>query len=221
MSRDASALKLTEADQRKLYDLIWKRTLACQMAAARLERTTVEVSSADGQVGLRASGQVVLFDGFLKVYEEGRDDSVGDDEKRLPQVMQGEAATKKSVSPDQHFTQPPPRSALLPCRPRCRALRGLLSAASLVHACCARTLRFAALARPEPLAPGAGLGAASGVAGVALNHTASAASSATKVSPAPLEANSPAASPTPLPITRPRVSRPVLSARLRATPTSS
>mgnify|MGYP001157550215 FL=1 len=109
MSRDASALKLTEADQRKLYDLIWKRTLACQMAAARLERTTVEVSSADGQVGLRASGQVVLFDGFLKIYEEGRDDSVGDDDKRLPQVMQGEVATKKSVSPDQHFTQPPPR----------------------------------------------------------------------------------------------------------------
>jgi DNA topoisomerase-1 len=95
MTRDASALKLTEADQRKLYDLIWKRTLACQMAAARLERTTVEVSSADGQVGLRAAGQVVLFDGFLKVYEEGRDDSVGDDDKRLPQVMQGEVATKK------------------------------------------------------------------------------------------------------------------------------
>ncbi len=109
MTHDASVLKLTEADQRNLYDLIWKRTLACQMAAARLERTTVEVSSADGQVGLRASGQVVLFDGFLKVYEEGRDDSVGDDDKRLPQVIQGEVATKKSVSPDQHFTQPPPR----------------------------------------------------------------------------------------------------------------
>jgi len=109
MTRDASALKLTEADQRKLYDLIWKRTLACQMAGARLERTTVDLSSVDGQVGLRASGQVVLFDGFLKIYEEGRDDSVSDDDKRLPQVMQGEAATKKSVTQDQHFTQPPPR----------------------------------------------------------------------------------------------------------------
>ena len=109
MTRDASTLKLTEADQRKLYDLIWKRTLACQMAEARLERTTVEIGSADGQVGMRASGQVVLFDGFLKVYEEGRDDSVGDDDKRLPQVMQGEAAPKKSITPDQHFTQPPPR----------------------------------------------------------------------------------------------------------------
>ena len=110
MTRDASQLKSSEADQRKLYDLIWKRTLACQMEAARLERTTVEIGSADGQVGLRASGQVVLFDGFLKIYEEGRDDVVGsDDDKRLPQVMQGEAATKKSVAPDQHFTQPPPR----------------------------------------------------------------------------------------------------------------
>jgi DNA topoisomerase-1 len=110
MTRDASQLKSSETDQRKLYDLIWKRTLACQMEAARLERTTVEIGSADGQVGLRASGQVVLFDGFLKIYEEGRDDVVGSDEdKRLPQVMQGEAAPKKSVAPDQHFTQPPPR----------------------------------------------------------------------------------------------------------------
>ena len=110
MTRDASQLKSSEADQRKLYDLIWKRTLACQMEAARLERTTVEIGSADGQVGLRASGQVVLFDGFLKIYEEGRDDVVGSDEdKRLPQVIQGEAALKKSVVPDQHFTQPSPR----------------------------------------------------------------------------------------------------------------
>jgi DNA topoisomerase I len=97
-----------EDDQRKLYDLIWKRTIASQMAAARLERTTVDVGSADGQVVLRANGQVVLFDGFLKVYDEGRDDE-DDDEGRLPQIMQGEAAAKKSVAPEQHFTQPPPR----------------------------------------------------------------------------------------------------------------
>jgi len=110
MSRDASALKLLEPDQRKLYDLIWKRTLACQMEAARMERTTVDVASADGQVELRATGQVVLFDGFLRVYEEGRDDAVtDDDDKRLPQIMQGEAADKRSISPEQHFTQPPPR----------------------------------------------------------------------------------------------------------------
>ncbi|NRA99773.1 MAG: type I DNA topoisomerase [Rhodobacteraceae bacterium] len=110
MARDASDVKVADADQRKLYDLIWKRTLASQMAAARLERTTVDVGSADGQVVLRATGQVVLFDGFIRVYEEGRDDSVvDDDDKRLPQIMEGEAAEKESVTPDQHFTQPPPR----------------------------------------------------------------------------------------------------------------
>ncbi|MEO0371949.1 MAG: type I DNA topoisomerase [Pseudomonadota bacterium] len=109
MTRDAAAVKLSEPDQRKLYDLIWKRTIACQMAAAKMERTTVDIASDDGQVGLRATGQVVLFDGFMRVYEEGRDDVVDDDDKRLPQIMQGEKADKKSVSPEQHFTQPPPR----------------------------------------------------------------------------------------------------------------
>jgi DNA topoisomerase-1 len=92
MTKDAESLRLSEPDQRKLYDLIWKRTLACQMEAARLERTTVEIGSDDGQVGLRATGQVVLFDGFLKIYEEGRDEPVEDDDKRLPQIMQGEVA---------------------------------------------------------------------------------------------------------------------------------
>ncbi|MFG6516152.1 type I DNA topoisomerase [Sulfitobacter sp. 1A13496] len=108
MTKDAKALKL-DSDQAKLYDLIWKRTLACQMESARLERTTVEVGSDDGQVGLRANGQVVLFDGFLRVYEEGRDDVVDEDDKRLPQIHQGDAMDKRSVTPEQHFTQPPPR----------------------------------------------------------------------------------------------------------------
>ncbi|MEL6463679.1 MAG: type I DNA topoisomerase [Pseudomonadota bacterium] len=110
MARDAASLKITDDDQRKLYDLIWKRTLACQMEGARLERTTVEIGSDDDQVGLRATGQVVLFDGFLRVYEEGRDDEVVDeDDKRLPQLSEGEGADKRSVTPEQHFTQPPPR----------------------------------------------------------------------------------------------------------------
>ncbi len=109
MTRAPDQLKVTDADQRKLYDLIWKRTLASQMAAARLEKTTVDVASADGQVGLRATGQVVLFDGFMKIYTEGRDDTViDDDDKRLPQIAADEPATKKSVTPEQHFTQPPP-----------------------------------------------------------------------------------------------------------------
>ena len=109
-SKDAASLKLTDADQRKLYDLIWKRTIACQMAAAKLERTIVEIMSKDGQVGLRANGQVVLFDGFLKVYEEGRDDTSNDGEDRLlPQLMQGEGVEKRAITPEQHFTQPPAR----------------------------------------------------------------------------------------------------------------
>jgi DNA topoisomerase-1 len=109
MAVSPDKLKIADSDQRKLYDLIWKRTIAGQMEAARLERTTVEIGSKDGQVGLRATGQVVLFDGFLKVYEEGRDDVIDDDDKRLPQMAQGDAMTKHGVTPEQHFTQPPPR----------------------------------------------------------------------------------------------------------------
>jgi len=119
------SLRLTDADQRRLYDLIWKRTIACQMEAARLERTTVEIASPDGQVGLRATGQVVLFDGFLKVYEEGRDDDGDEDGRRLPQMTAGEVLARVAASyaageglitvaegavqGAQHFTQPPPR----------------------------------------------------------------------------------------------------------------
>ncbi|HHB80485.1 MAG TPA: DNA topoisomerase I, partial [Aliiroseovarius sp.] len=110
MSVDAASLTRLEADQRKLYDLIWKRTLASQMEGARLERTVVDIASPDDQVRLRATGQVVLFDGFMRVYEEGRDDAVVDeDDKRLPQITQGEEADKHKVTPEQHFTQPPPR----------------------------------------------------------------------------------------------------------------
>ena len=84
------------------------------MEAARFERTTVEIASADGGVGLRATGQVVTFDGFLKVYLEGRDDEeieLGEDGDggRLPQIVSGERADKRGVTPEQHFTQPPPR----------------------------------------------------------------------------------------------------------------
>jgi DNA topoisomerase I len=114
MEQDPSKLARLEPDQRKLYDLIWKRSLASQMEAARFERTTVEITSADGEVGLRATGQVVTFDGFLKIYMEGRDEdfelgSDDDDDRRLPQIHQGERAEKRAVTPEQHFTQPPPR----------------------------------------------------------------------------------------------------------------
>ena len=103
-------VKISDADQQKLYDLIYKRTIASQMAAAQMERTTVDISSSDGQVILRATGQVVLFEGFIAIYEEGRDDSVvDDDDKRLPLLAAGDKTDKKEVLPEQHFTQPPPR----------------------------------------------------------------------------------------------------------------
>ncbi len=95
MTRAAADLGLADSDQRRLYDLIWKRTLASQMESARLERTVVEIESGDGQVGLRATGQVIAFDGFLAVYEEGRDDTAGDDGEdgaRLPQIARGDKA---------------------------------------------------------------------------------------------------------------------------------
>ncbi|KAG1648756.1 DNA topoisomerase 1 [Nymphon striatum] len=110
LAKGVEDLSIIDADQRKLYDLIYKRTIASQMAAAKLERTTVLIGSDDQQVELRASGQVMMFDGFLRVYEEGKDDAViDDDDKSLPQINQGEDAPKKSVTPEQHFTQPPPR----------------------------------------------------------------------------------------------------------------
>ena len=80
------------------------------MESAKLERTSVDLQSLDKEVTLRANGQVVLFDGFLKVYEESSDDAdQSEDESRLPQMSEGENIEKLSVDPEQHFTQPPPR----------------------------------------------------------------------------------------------------------------
>jgi DNA topoisomerase-1 len=96
-------------DHAKLYDLIWKRALASQMASARMERTTIELEDGTGQHGLRATGQVVLFPGYLALYEEGRDDEGDEDSRRLPKISQGDSPAKKAVNAEQHFTQPPPR----------------------------------------------------------------------------------------------------------------
>lgn len=99
-----------DGDMAKLYTLIWNRMMASQMAAAELLRTRVDITDAANTVGLRANGQIVKFDGFLKLYEEGRDDAKGDDdEKRLPALTQGADATADTVAPNQHFTEPPPR----------------------------------------------------------------------------------------------------------------
>ena len=101
--------KVGSGDHARLYDLIYKRALASQMASARLERTTVEMTDATGQHGLRATGQVVLFPGYLALYEEGRDDAEDEDSRRLPRLKDGDVPAKKSVDAEQHFTQPPPR----------------------------------------------------------------------------------------------------------------
>ncbi|MGN6516702.1 MAG: type I DNA topoisomerase [Rhizomicrobium sp.] len=98
-----------DEDQRKLYDLIWKRAIASQMESAELERTTVDVTSADKQITLRATGSVTLFDGFLTIYQEGKDDEQDEDGTRLPKVAVGENAAIEQIRPEQHFTEPPPR----------------------------------------------------------------------------------------------------------------
>jgi DNA topoisomerase I len=96
-------------DHARLYELIWKRALASQMASARLERTTAELADGTGRHALRATGQVVLFPGFLALYEEGRDDEADEDSRRLPRLAEGDTPAKKRVQAEQHFTQPPPR----------------------------------------------------------------------------------------------------------------
>ena len=99
-----------DSDAYKLYELIWKRTVACQMNPAILDRVVVDAKSADGKILLRANGQVIQFDGFLKLYQESKDDSDDDDENTiLPNVEKGEAVEKKEIKPAQHFTTPPPR----------------------------------------------------------------------------------------------------------------
>jgi DNA topoisomerase-1 len=119
LSRNPGSLRL-EGDQGRLYELIWKRMIASQMEAAKIERTTVDLESADGLTGLRATGQVVQFDGYLAAYEEGRDDpetvkdgagedAEGDFSSRLPFIREGAVGEVRDARADQHFTEPPPR----------------------------------------------------------------------------------------------------------------
>ncbi len=112
ISRTPDQLKgRIDPDQWKLYALIWKRTVASQMASAELDQTAIDVVDGKGRAVLRATGSVVAFDGFLKLYQEDRDEPASDDEseKILPPVNEGEAAARQDVTPEQHFTQPPPR----------------------------------------------------------------------------------------------------------------
>ena len=113
VSRRPAKLKARlDNDQYRLYELIWMRTVASQMESAELERTTVDITAKAGSrtLDLRASGQVVKFDGFLAVYQEGRDDDPEDEEsRRLPAMSEGEALKRESLAVTQHFTEPPPR----------------------------------------------------------------------------------------------------------------
>jgi len=98
-------------DMRRLYELIWKRTVASQMASALLDQVSVDIGDPSGKVRLHATGSVMLFDGFLKLYQEDRDDTAEEEGegRRLPNMRDGERLTRGAVTPNQHFTQPPPR----------------------------------------------------------------------------------------------------------------
>ena len=108
LARNPGKLRL-DPDLGRLYELIWKRMIASQMESARIERTTIDLESSDGKTALRASGDVTLFDGYLAVYEEGRDDADEEAVSKLPAVTQGAAARTIATRADQHFTEPPPR----------------------------------------------------------------------------------------------------------------
>jgi len=114
MFRKPEALRALKEEERRVYELIWKRTLASQMESAVLDQVSVDIGG--GGSALRATGSVVAFDGFLKLYQESRDEesektdpTADDSERRLPPLVEGESLTRRGVTPEQHFTQPPPR----------------------------------------------------------------------------------------------------------------
>ncbi|MFT8642759.1 MAG: type I DNA topoisomerase [Acetobacter orientalis] len=99
-------------DQRRLYELVWKRAVASQMESAALDQVAVDIAGPSGQTVLRANGSIITFDGFLRLYTEGRDDSdkAADDESRmLPPMQERDPIKRERVEAEQHFTQPPPR----------------------------------------------------------------------------------------------------------------
>ena len=103
--------RFLEPEQAKLYELIWIRTVASQMESAELERTAVEISAQVGprRIELRATGQVVKFDGFLTLYQEGKDDEEDEESRRLPPMKAGDGLARERIAATQHFTEPPPR----------------------------------------------------------------------------------------------------------------
>ena len=115
-SRTPKAMaRYLERDEARLYELIWKRALASQMERARFDQTAVDIGTTAGEgtgrdIGLRVTGSVMTFDGFMKLYRESTDDNTEDDgDRRLPALKEGEPLEVRVVRPDQHFTEPPPR----------------------------------------------------------------------------------------------------------------
>ena len=110
-----SVRQYLDADQFRLYDLVWKRGIASQMASADIERTTAEITAENGprKAGLRAVGSVIKFDGFLAAYtdqrEEKEDNEAEDEDGRLPEIRAQEMLAKEKINATQHFTEPPPR----------------------------------------------------------------------------------------------------------------
>ena len=109
--RPRDVARRVEPEQAKLYELIWNRTLACQMESAELERTSVDILAETGarRLDFRATGQVVRFAGFLALYQEGRDDEIDEDSPRLPPMSVGEKLAKERIETTRHSTEPPPR----------------------------------------------------------------------------------------------------------------
>ena len=109
--RPESLANFLERDEIRLYELIWKRLIACQMADAILEQVSADIDATDGSARFHATGSTVDFDGFLKLYEEGRDEANDEDKnsKRLPALVIGEEARRTAIIPEQHFTEAPPR----------------------------------------------------------------------------------------------------------------
>jgi DNA topoisomerase-1 len=104
-----SLAKYLKPEELKLYRLIWQRFVASQMMPALFDQTTIDIKA--GRFVFRATGSVQKFDGFLKIYQEGRDEKPEDDEdeRTLPLVVKGETLALNKIDPEQHFTEPPPR----------------------------------------------------------------------------------------------------------------
>lgn len=112
ISRDPKSIaQHLDSSQLKLYELIWKRALASQMESAVLDKVSIDISNPDKSIIFRATGQTIRFYGFIKLYKEGRDEGETDDDKEaiLPPLVEGEDLKLQQVTPNQHFTQPPPR----------------------------------------------------------------------------------------------------------------